>query len=418
MNYKLILSELHTEQEEKNTKLVCNLNSDFWGENNLWFSVPSEYQNLFNSSSYDAFLVGLLYPAMKHNFDIEIKGAVSKKLFKNINSYVQAILCDYDDELSKIQITTETLVSDENKGKIVGTGFSAGIDSFCTFYERFEKEEDVDYKVNTLFFFNVGSHGPYGKENVVQKFNIRYDYLKKYTDSKNLPFIPVDSNLHLFHKEFGHQKTHPISLCSGVLAFSNSIKKYYISSALSYKNAKLFGANQFGFDLSEFSETYLLPLLSTENCELVSDGCQHTRSEKTAIVSEYKDAQKILNVCVNEGTAEAKNCSICPKCKRTLFTLESIGKIDLFSNVFELNKWKKARFLYKCEQRVLYKKDPFAKDNVDCAIKNGKKVPSYFVSFIVTLPKNIIRLLKTIVRKILGKEKTTKLKQFLRRGQK
>lgn len=410
----MVLSNIRIIRNNNWSQLICDIESSAFGNCNIYFEIPVEYEDFFSTQTYDCFLVALLYPAMFYKEEIVIKGAVSKKLYKNINPYVQAVLTSYSEALSKITIAADSLIVPTQRNNVVATGFSAGVDSFSTFYEYFEKETDPEYRINTLFFFNVGSHGPFSDSRSYNKFIDRYEYLRNYTQTKNLPFIPLNSNVHFFHKEFGHERTVSLTLASAVLALETCLSRYYVSSGMSYLEMALSGKQSRNFDLAVYSETYLLPLLSTENCSLIPDGEQYLRSEKTELISDYAEAQKWLNVCIDNKSASVTNCSKCPKCLRTLMTLDSLNKLDSFADVFDLEVYKKYAFKYKCRQRVLYKKDPFAKDNVDFAFKHNKQLPSLFVAFIVCLPNMLYGVLKDLLKRIIGEKNSVKLKSFLR----
>ena len=79
-------------------------------------------------------------------------------------------------------------------------------------------------------------------------------------------------------------------------------------------------------------------------------------------------------------------------------TLDSLGKLQDFSDVFNLSVYRKNIFKYKCKQRLLGYFDPFAKDNIDLARKNGKYVPSLLLSAIVYSPL----IIKKIINKFLN----------------
>ena len=70
------------------------------------------------SRSYDAFLLIPLYIAMSYKQDLHICGKVSKRLYHNIMSYVQTILCDFSDKLSRVNVIVDGFNDerDSNKG--------------------------------------------------------------------------------------------------------------------------------------------------------------------------------------------------------------------------------------------------------------------------------------------------------------
>jgi hypothetical protein len=227
--------------------------------------------------------------------------------------------------------------------------------------------------------------------------------LLNYTKTVDLPFIPLDSNIHYYHKEWGHQKIATITIASGVLALQNKFCKYYVAAAIDYADMMIYGRFSRDFDLAEYSEPYLLPLLGTESLQFISDGQQYTRSEKTLHISEYPPVEKYLNVCVGTNSDE-KNCSVCSKCLRTQMALESADKLNDFSDVFDLSRYRRKSFLYKCKQRILYSVNPFAKDNIDFARKNRKYVPSLVTAGIFGFPFIIKLFIKKMFKTIFGNE--------------
>lgn len=392
----MILENLRLEKLDAATKLVADLDSDYFGKTTIWAETDKKYDNALNDQSYDGFLVGLLYPAMYVGEDIHVKGAVSKKLLRNIQNYLTAFILTYTPTCKKINITADkTITSLEGKQNHIGTGYSAGVDSICTIYDHFEEETDPKEKLDTLLFLNTGSHGEYSKTYTKKKFKVRYDYLK---NSAPLPFIWLNTNIHKFHEIFpnSHEKTVTFTNTAGVLIMEKYFSKYYISSAENYSEMIEYGKRYINFDPAPF-EPITLPLLSTENLTFIADGQQYTRSQKTARICNYDLAKKALNVCVNGKQNTAKNCSYCPKCLRTLMTLDSLDKLEDFSKIFDIQVYKKHVFKYKCKQRVLYYSDPFAKDNIDLVRKNGKYVPSLLLSVIISLPK----ILKYICKKLI-----------------
>ena len=409
----MILSNLRIEKRNDYSFLICDLDSKNFSEKTIWFSVPSEYSYMLTPNLYDPFLVALLFPAMDCGEEIIIKGNVSKKIYKNINSYVQKILITYANYLKKIKIEIQGFDSVKNKEKkLVGTGFSAGVDSFSTFYDHYVLEDDSEYKINTLFFFNVGSHGKFSNSNTQKRFNERYNFLKSFPKEIGIPYIPVDSNLHHFHEKYGHQKTHPISLIAPILVFQSVLSKYYVSNTYNYYEEKKYAMETFDFDLAEFSEFYLLPLLSPDGLEIISDGGQYTRTEKESRIINYEPVKRYLNVCVrhDDGYLSVKNCSCCSKCLRTLMAYDSMDKLDELSYLFDLDIYRKQSYKYKCRQVLDYKYSGFAKDNIDFAKKNKKALPPKIFAMVICAPYLISEKIKKILRALLGRSRYELLK--------
>lgn len=398
----IIIENLHLENLCEKTYLTATFKSNFCSqEEKLWFNVDKKHSNLLTTDVYDAFLVAALFPAMYYGEDIDIKGCVSKRLYKNIMSDVQKIIQIAYPQMKIINIRVEGFKKATKIDKnIIGTGFSGGIDSFATIYDRFEKEKDPEYRLNTLFFFNLGQNGKY--DDVRTKVHVQnlYQHEKGFADEKGMEFILMDSNLFaIYHPEWEYNAG---VLCRvvGILVFERCVSKYYISSSYSYSSIINVGTYQRTSLLTGLTDPYILPLLSTEGTELIVDGEQYTRTEKTELISSYEPVLRYLNVCVNgdRGDTNAENCSICDKCLRTLFALDVLNKLPAYSSIFNLEKYKKEAFKYKCKQVLLYHKNPFAKDNVDFARSHNHKLPTHFQAWLYLLPYKLKGKIKAFIR--------------------
>lgn len=392
------LSNIRIEENGDSVLLKSDFNSDYFGKDTIWFSLNKASDCKFQADRYDCFLVALLYPAMILNEDMIINGKVSEKLLFNINNYIKHFIRLYSKTKNDIKINcTETTNEVYKESVHIGTGFSGGVDSLCTIYDHLEIEKNKNYKIDTLMFFNTGSHGVYSSKITESKFYDRYYYLKEFSP---LPFYALNSNIHKFHEFIvdSHQKTVTFTNVAGILSLQNYFSKYYVASSLSYEETLDYGKKRLNICTESF-EPILLPLLSTENITIIPDGQQYNRVEKTIKILNYELARKSLNVCVSHKVSNSKNCSSCTKCLRTLYTLESIDKLDNFASLFDLKTYKKNIFLFKCKQRVLYKRNPFAKENIDLARKNRKYVPSFILSVIICIPKIIQKLMEKIFKK-------------------
>ena len=397
--------------ENKNSIFKVSVEVKINNENKLlWFSVPDKYKNYVCTTQYDGFLVGLLYPAMINGEDIQIEGRVSSKLLFNINNYVIPLLCSFSEKAKKIRVTCVEKSYENFNGKGVGTGFSGGVDSFSTIYDHYELEKDSVYKINSLLFLNVGSHGWDKEEVIYSKFMKRYNYLKKFPEEIGLEFIPVDSNLYKFHP-WGHQLTCSLTLAAGVLFVQKKYSKYFCASlGWSYLEILEYYKDDLGKDIAIF-DPILLSLLSTELLELIADGTQYTRVEKVKNIIKYEPVYKYLNVCVS-GEDTHENCSVCSKCSRTLMTLDSLNIIDNFNHLFDIKKYrKKAQKKYIAYQVLRKKTDAFAKDNIELAKLNNKVLPTKIESFFICLPD----LIKNYIVANLSINTKRKIKKLLKK---
>ncbi len=94
------------------------------------------------------------------------------------------------------------------------------------------------------------------------------------------------------------------------------------------------------------------------------------------MITDLPIAHKYLNVCVNyDPKFLTENCGECTKCLRTALSLEILGKLDLFSSVFDVAKIRKILPNYLKYQMGLTDTDPFAADNIALAKKTGYTLP-------------------------------------------
>lgn len=368
--------------------LVTEIDNPF-EERTMWFAVKNENADMLSDENYNAFFLVPLYLAMYYKTDLKISGMLSERLYRNMKEYGQRIFCDFSDELEKINISingTTTKIS--NSRNLVGTGLSCGIDSLFTVYRHFQMEESDDYKINSLFIFNCGTHGHYENNKTYETFIKRYEMNKLAADELGIPLYQVNSNLHAFTHKIGEQKMGYIAIHSCILALQKVLRLYYVANSCTYKDTLEGTTHYHNFDFGEFSDPFFIPLVRTEGLELMLEGAQYSRSKKTEIISDWPIAQSYLNVCVSPEE-DGRNCCRCSKCVRTLIPLEAMGKLNSFSKVFDLNVYRKNSMAGKVELMLTYGKEPFSADNVDYARKKGLKMPTKSEVFIFRVKRKI-----------------------------
>ena len=347
-----------------------------YAEKTLYFEVAEKDSDMLADDTYDAFVLVPLYLAMYHKQDLHICGNISKKFYQNLKWYVPRILCDFSDDLSPVKLIVDGFTSPKPKGNLIGTGISCGVDSLSTIYDHFIKETDPDYKINSLFLFNYGSCGGFGDPITQKFFEGRYRRNVNAAYELGLPIYAVDTNLYAFTNVpwITFDRLSYCSIYSCILALQNAIFRYYTSSTYNYSEIKKFDFQSHNFDMAEFCESYLIPLIQTENFELIIDGCQYRRVDKLKKIVDWNITQKYLNVCITR-LPDAFNCGYCQKCLRTLLPLEIMGKLDKFSRIFNIEQYKRNSFNYKIQCLQKYDKAAFETENVDFARENNFPMP-------------------------------------------
>lgn len=410
------ISNLRIERVEGWSRLVVDIKAKYTHADKLWYAVPSEYERWLSDDVYDAFLISALYPAMYYDEPIEIDGCVSKELYYNIVTQVQDIAQAYRSYLNKIKIVVAGYAQARQDSQFVGTGFSAGVDSFCTFYNHYENELLTENRISAFFFFNVGSHGG-GGESAHRVFEARYELLKPFPASIGLPYVKLDSNLFDFYLKHWEYDAGIFCRAAAILTLQRAFNRYYLSSAHSYSEWMRGPFDAENLDLASVAEGFLNPLLCTEKMHICLDGAQYLRSQKLEMIAEKDYSRKFLNVCVQQWREgySARNCSCCSKCLRTLFALEAMGVLDQYSNVFDVEKYKKISFKYKCELILRAGLDQYATDNVNFARAHGLKLPSRLEAIIVSrlFKSRLLGKMIAIAKGVLGEKKYSAIKKFV-----
>ena len=374
------ISNLRTERSFGKTKLIADISSDIIrkdGETTIWVSVDDKNAYMLADDVYDMFLFMPVYMSMYYHTDLHICGCVSKKLYRNVVDYVQPIMLDFSDELSMQRIIIDGHKDCESEASIVGTGISCGVDCFSTIYDRFVKEKDEDYKLTHLFMLNCGWHGKYGDPRTIDLFDKRCNQNKKAADKIGLEFVPVDSNLHAFLYEQGDKASY-FNLYSIAFALEKALKRYYISNSYSYDEVSHYGRNSKNCDWSEFADPIAIPLMHSASLQLVSDGCQYTRVEKTKNIIDWEISKEFLNVCCRHSNVinvDETNCSCCTKCNRTLLAIDALGRLNDYRKVFDIEKFNKNKRKIIKEVIDQHERVPFYEEIFLLYKEQGKSLP-------------------------------------------
>ena len=234
----------------------------------IYFDTDIENADMLEDESYNAFVLVPLFVAMFHKQDLHICGKISKRLYQNVKWYIRKIFCDYSPKLSPVNFTVDGFTEIKKTGNIIGAGISGGVDSLATIYDQFVCEDDPDYKINALFYFNHDRKNFSKTANAESLFKILFPENQKIAQALNLPCYPLETNLPVFNITINKIRRHTISmsyiaLYSCILALGKKISKYYIASALNYEQEKIYRRASRDRDMSEFCEMYFVPLVTT-----------------------------------------------------------------------------------------------------------------------------------------------------------
>jgi len=326
-------------------------------EGTLWFSTTLANKYYLCYERGDAFLVGLLLYAMKRGEDITVRAPVSERLYYTLTTYYIKFLADLFPGYKKIRLICETDAGNLANLGAVGTGFSCGIDSFCTVIYHTANECPPNFRLTHLTFFNVGAAGDNGGEGARERFKNRIKGVKPCADAYGLPLITLDSNIsEILQMEY--VRVHTIRNVAAVLALQKLFNVYFYSSGYPVKQFEASPYDSAHYDI------FGLDMLSTSDVTFFSSGSTYSRVEKTEIITTEPLTRSYLNVCL---TSSDTNCAKCDKCLRTLVTLEVLGKLSDYSGVFDLATYKKYRHKYIAG--VLVEKHDFFKMDIHDAMR-------------------------------------------------
>lgn len=318
----------------------------------IWFKVEKKYEEYLCYERSDAFVIAVLNYAMRNKHDIVCEAPISEDLYYNIDKYLIDAIKSYNNDFYRPIITASVASKPLPCAGAVGTGISCGVDSLhalaCQTELKFKK-----HNITHLTFNNVGSHGEGEKADIL--FNKRLVYPKKFAEEYGFELVISDSNLMNVVQQ-DHFKTHTYSSMFAVYCLQKLYSVYYYSSA--------------GFKYHEFTfedrekiccasyEFISLPLFSTHNLRIYSEGEGLSRLTKLKDVVNYSPSYKYLNVCLKES----HNCGKCEKCIRTLLGLDALGQLDKYKDVFDIKYYRKHKSWYlqkMLEQVVRHKHDYF-----------------------------------------------------------
>ena len=258
------------------------------------------------SDSADTFLAAMLWPAMKVGGPLRINGRVSASLLRAIPT-IQDILTSWCPELQRISIESEMSQATEiRKGRGVASFFSGGVDSFYTYF----KNRDEITHVIFVHGFDFSLQDEVLRNTVVTA-------MRKAAAELGKPLVEVETNFRActdFYADWGYY--FGSALASVGLLLAPQFKKIYIPSSHSYSHLHPWG-----------SHPLLDPLWSTDEIEIVHDGCESGRAKKVAYIAQSDIALRCLRVCW-ENREGAYNCGRCEKCLRTMISLRAAHALD------------------------------------------------------------------------------------------
>ena len=263
----------------------------------------------------DAFLAAGLIPAMVAADALHLADPISLRLLSAVR-VIQDIFHSWY-KFPRIHLEAQprlSLQQDSSRG--VGCFFSGGVDSF---YSVLKHREEI-----TKLIFVHGFDLAVRDTALLSKIS---RMLQQAAAQLGKPLIEVQTNIQELFGYYALQwgkHTHGAAMAAVAHLLSPQLKKVYVPATHSYVDLHPWG-----------SHPLLDPLWSTEEIDIVHDGCEATRPEKTATIAASDTALRYLRVCWQlderaswEGREGIYNCGRCEKCVRTMVALRLAGALE------------------------------------------------------------------------------------------
>jgi hypothetical protein len=353
----------------------------------LFYEVDDEYEEYLCYERSDAFLLGILEYAMYFGFDIEYVAPVTERLYYQLATYYIPVLSKnisyYHLIAIKGPLTSENVTS---KGA-VGTGFSGGVDSYYTILKHLKPSKE-SFALTHVICANAGAFTREGgdiSKGFFEKYISIYQDIAK---EMELPLISIHTNYMEFYIQIKLNPVHSqtqLKTGSCVHALQKLFGIYYIASGVTLDYFFLNDNDPSFYDL------FNLYTMNTNTLAFHSSGYEYNRIQKVEYIADNIWVQKTLTACMNYlGVTSHLNCSKCRKCRRTMMGLYALGKLDYFSDVYDIEDFKK-HLAQRIGNNLAVKEETshgYNKEFIETAKSNKIKIPfmAYMWAFFVYKP--------------------------------
>lgn len=322
----LSIGQVYIQNSQDQARLCADLSINGRGMT-LWFGVdPGQQQYLCHTRS-DAFVMAVLPTAMRGGHDIVCHTPISSRLKYQLEYYLIPALSAVGDWYRPIRIQAPVETAPIPNAGAIGLGFSGGVD--CS-YSLMTHGAGSAYPVSHLAVFNLGV---FEGETARASFHSACRNTAEFAREQNLELVCLDSNINDVLPE-RYLDVYSFRNLTGALALQGLFSVYLLSS----------GHDSAGFalDVHNASRYDLLSVhcAQTEFLTIYLSGSQIKRCDKLAALADWQPAQKWLHPCFHTGIGK-KNCSRCHKCAWDLIVLYALGKLDNFSQVFDVDVFRK-----------------------------------------------------------------------------
>lgn len=387
MNETLIIGRPYIKEANGFSRLCAPVIVPQTGQITLFYEVAQQWGKYFVDERSDSFVLAILKRAMKNAWDISFEAPISEELCYQLEMQGIPILSKnvvaFHDIKLKGAITSDSLQS-ENK---VGTGFSAGVDSFYTVLRHMDAHFPSHNVTHVILARNGAADSSEREARARRWFDATNNKLTRCVEKLGLEYISMWSNIPDFYYEdqFGYGDL--LVTGSFIYALRKLFSKYYWASSY---DASIFDFKKFDeMNGCGYVESFIAPLISIKELKFYHSGSEASRIEKVAYIADNELVQKSITPCSAEN---GKNCGKCVKCQRTMAELNAIGKLTKFKESFPVEEYFKHE-KWNLAHELAMDHSPFTTDILKTMRLQEKKVgwTIYARKWLIYIPFEFIR---------------------------
>lgn len=332
----MYISEIRRNRIQGRERIECDIYVEKTDERHfVWLEIAEEYGKYLCTERADAFVILLLPLAMSLNENIMSTVPVTEDVLYGLERDMIPILAKYSEGFYQIKVIAEGKEALQNVGH-VGVGCSCGVDSLYAI----KTNMDTGFKnfdITDLCLFN----NLVWTERNRRIFASQIVKTKKVAEELGLPLVICDSNcMEMLPVPEDYNFLNTYAILFFVFSLQKLFGRYYLGS--NADGYSIFTVKDADKNDCSYYDLLTLYCVSTKKLKILSACGAVLRNEKIEGIAEWNIAQKYLKVC-NESE---ENCGRCGKCKRTLMSIEALGRVDEFKNVFDTTYFKSNRKEY------------------------------------------------------------------------
>lgn len=303
-------------------------------EKDVIFEVDESYGQYLCPERADAYVIGLLSLAMRERCDFVCEAPMSAELLHQLETELISVLVKYSPALHAPRFEAPVEMEPIPTEGRIATGCSCGIDSLFAIKSLSESPLE-GFKLDYVVINNVGAFSSWG-HTALERYTDNRDNAREFCCRYGLKLVITDSN---FADAFpqNHFKTHLYSSAFAIYMLRKLWGRYYYASTGCDLNSYFGLKGHEVYDAAKY-DLVALPAFSITGLRICNQGAAFSRFEKTKALAEYPPAWEFLSVCQIHGKG---HCGRCPKCKRTMWMLDALGKLENFSRVMPVEEYRR-----------------------------------------------------------------------------